>query len=152
MYNPKPISRCHFHFDFGYGSNTQYVYVLLFIAILILALALINYMNLTTARATVRAKEVGGRKVIGARPLSLSAQFYLESAITLVLSFGLALILIEIFIPYFLNVLQEDIDMSFIRSRLVIGLLVALVLICIILSGSYPAMVLSRVKPVEVMR
>jgi len=151
-YMLKPFSDAHFNLNFGDASNTQYVYVFLFIAILILALALVNYINLTTARATVRAKEVGVRKVIGARPLSLSAQFYLESTITLVLSFGLALVLVEIFIPYFLNILQEDIDMSFIRSPLVIGLLVALVLICIILSGSYPAMVLSRVKPVEVMR
>jgi putative ABC transport system permease protein len=151
-YSLAPLFENHFNLNFGDTANTRYVYIFLCAALLILALAIINYMNLTTARATARAREVGIRKVVGAHQKNLSAQFYIESAITTAISFVVALVLVELFKPLFLNVLQISVDESFLRSPLFIALVAVLLVICILLSGSYPALVLSGFKPVEVLK
>lgn len=151
-YSLSPFFENHFNLNFGDTANTRYVFIFLCVALLILALALINYMNLTTARASTRAKEVGVRKVIGARQKALSVQFYIESAVTTAISFVLALVLIESFKPIFLQVLGVQIDISFLNSPYFIGLVIVLLLICILISGSYPALVLPRFKPVEVLK
>jgi putative ABC transport system permease protein len=83
------------------------------VALLILLLALVNYMSLSTARATLRAKEVGVRKVSGASRKSIALQFYIESAVFTLLSFILGYTLCYVFKPWFLNVLQLKIDNSF---------------------------------------
>lgn len=147
----EPFSKIHFGNTMG-KSNAQYVSIFLCIALFILVLALINYMNLATARATTRAKEVGIRKVSGARGGALSIQFYIESIVTTFISFALALVLVEIFTPLFLNILQQDIDRSFLRSPMFLSALSALLVICVLLSGSYPAQVLPRFRITEVMK
>ena len=151
-YSLSPLFENHFNLHFGDVANTQYVFIFLCAGLLILALALINYMNLTTARATTRAKEVGVRKVIGARQKTLSVQFYLESAVMTVISFGLALILIIALKPAFLNILQIHIDNSFLSSAFFIMLVIGLLITSILLSGSYPALILPRFKPVMVLK
>ncbi|PZR37739.1 MAG: hypothetical protein DI538_11640 [Azospira oryzae] len=134
------------------NANAQNINVFLFIALLILVLALVNYVNLTTARGTLRAKEVGIRKTIGAKRGALSIQFYFESALLTLIAFGLAMILIQTFTPLFLQTLQQDIDSSFLRHPLFISIVFLLLVTCIALSGGYPALVLSQFKPVEVLK
>ena len=109
-------------------------------------------MNLTTAQATRRAKEVGVRKVIGARRNNLAYQFYFESTLITLLAFGLALVWIEIMLPLFLNTLQLQIDKSFLTSIWFIFTSSSLFLICIFIAGSYPSLVLSRFKPADVLK
>jgi len=133
-------------------ANNSYLYGFLIIALIILSLALINYISLTTARATARAKEVGIRKVIGAQRKNLSVQFFLESTLMTVLAFLLAIVLIEVFLPVFLEKIQLTIDFKFIQSPVFIGITSGLLLICIFVSGSYPALVLSKFKPINTLK
>ncbi|MBI1769291.1 MAG: ABC transporter permease [Bacteroidetes bacterium] len=134
------------------NSNATYLYGFLTIAITILALALINYMSLTTARASLRAKEVGVRKVIGAKRIDLSSQFFFESTLMTITAFILAFAWIEFFLPFFLESLQLTIDLSFIRGSTFISLIAFLFLVCILLSGSYPALLLSKFKPIDTLK
>jgi len=143
-----PLTDSHLKNNFGDLSNIKYLKIFPLVAILILILALVNYMSLSTARATLRAKEVGVRKVTGASRLAIARQFYVESTVFTVLSFGLGYLLCYAFKPVFLNVLQLKIDNSFLYSPLVLSLLGILLLITVVIAGSYPSLVLSAFKPV----
>ncbi|GAC1300569.1 MAG: ABC transporter permease [Mucilaginibacter sp.] len=133
---------------FGDYSNLKYLKIFPLVAILILLLALVNYMSLSTARATLRAKEVGVRKVSGASRKTIAAQFYVESALFTILSFILGYLLCYLITPWFLNVLQLKIDNAFLYSPLVLILLFCLLVLTILIAGSYPSLVLSRFNPV----
>jgi putative ABC transport system permease protein len=152
IYSLAPLYENHFNFNFGSTATTKYAYTFLSVAALILLLALINYMNLTTARATTRAREVGVRKMIGARRSSLSVQFYLESAITTFISFGIAVALIQGFYPVLNNVLGLTIDAGFLSSPFLYTCIGILLLICVLIAGSYPAIVLPSFKPIDVLK
>lgn len=132
--------------------NSAYLKIFPVIAVLILLLALINYMSLSTAKATLRAKEVGVRKVAGASRKTIAAQFYTESALFAVVAFVLGYVLCFMFKPWFLNILQIDIDNSFLYNPLVLGLLAGLLLATILIAGSYPSLVLSAFKPVVTLK
>jgi putative ABC transport system permease protein len=147
-----PITDTHLNNNWGDSSNTKYLKIFPLVAILILLLALVNYMSLSTARATLRAKEVGVRKVAGASRKSIAMQFYVESAIFTGISFVFGYVLCYLFKPWFLNVLQLKIDNSFLYSPLVIMLLFALLVVTIIIAGSYPSLVLSAFKPVVTLK
>jgi putative ABC transport system permease protein len=134
--------------SYGDSSNLKYLKIFPLVAILILLLALVNYMSLSTARATLRAKEVGVRKVSGASRKTIAIQFYVESAVFTVLSFIIGYLLCYLITPWFLNTLQLKIDDSFLYSPQILILLCALLLITTLLAGSYPSLVLSAFKPV----
>jgi len=142
----------HLKSNFGDSSNIKYLKIFPLVAILILLLALVNYMSLSTARATLRAKEVGVRKVAGASRKTIATQFYIESAMFATISFALGYLLCYAFKPWFLNVLQLKIDDSFLYSPTVLILLFALLLLTILIAGSYPSLVLSAFKPVATLK
>ncbi|MCR8556877.1 ABC transporter permease [Mucilaginibacter sp. BJC16-A38] len=142
----------HLKSNFGDSSNTKYLKIFPLVAILILLLALVNYMSLSTARATLRAKEVGVRKVSGASRKTLATQFYIESALFAVLSFVIGYLLCYSFKPWFLNVLQLKIDNSFLYSPQVLILLGVLLVITVVVAGSYPSLVLSSFNPVVTLK
>lgn len=142
----------HLERNFGDTSNLKYLKIFPLVAVLVLALALINYMSLSTARATLRAKEVGVRKVSGASRKSLAAQFYTESTLYALLSFILGYVLCYTLKPWFLNILQLNIDNSFLYNPLVLSLLLGLLIITILIAGSYPAVVLSGFNPVVTLK
>jgi len=146
------IENYHLHGNFGDFSNLKYLKIFPLVAILVLLLALVNYMSLSTARATLRAREVGVRKVTGASRKTIAVQFYIESALYAVLSFILGYFLCYVFKPWFLNVLQLKIDNSFLYSPFVLGLTATLLLITIVAAGSYPAIVLSAFNPVATLK
>lgn len=147
-YKLSSIGSLHLENNWGDSSNLKYLKIFPLVAILILLLALVNYMSLTTARATLRAKEVGVRKVSGASRKTIAAQFYVESGLFTLLSFILGYLLCYAFKPWFLNILQLKIDNSFLYSPLVLLLLFGLLLITALISGIYPSVVLSSFKPV----
>jgi putative ABC transport system permease protein len=109
-------------------------------------------MNLTTARATVRAKEVGVRKSMGANQKSLSTQFYLESTLTLAVSLVGAVVLFSILRPLFYQILDLQIDTSFLTNPYFVVSFLGVVLISGLLAGSYPSFVLSKFNPIEVLK
>jgi len=133
-------------------ANLKYLTIFPLVALLILLLALVNYMSLSTARATLRAKEIGVRKISGASRKSVALQFYIESAVYATISFLLGYALCYLFKPVFFNVLQLKIDNSFLYNPLILSLLFGLLLVTIVVSGSYPSLVLSAFKPVVTLK
>lgn len=146
------FSDSYLYNNFTENSPKSYLYVFLTIAFIILVLALINYLSLTTARATLRAKEVGIRKVIGAKRSNLSAQFFFESTLMTVSGFILAFALTQVLTPLFLQTLQIDISSEFLFSQRFIGIVALLFIICVLIAGIYPSLVLSRFAPIEVLK
>ncbi len=136
---------------FGDYSNLKYLKIFPIVALLILFLALVNYMSLSTARATLRAKEIGVRKVVGADRKQITLQFYVESALFALIAFVLAYLLFNLIKPWFLNLLQLKVDNSFLYSPVVLAILASLLMVTILIAGSYPSIVLSAYKPVSVL-
>jgi len=151
-YSLSPLFENHFNLNFKDATNTRYIFIFLCVGLLVLVLALVNYMSLTTARAATRAKEVGVRKAIGAHPKTLLYQFYIESAITTIIAFLLAIILVSLCIPVLESMMQQQVDIEFLKSPLFVGSAVSILILCIVLAGSYPAIVLPQFKPVDVLR
>lgn len=128
------------------------VYLLLGIAFFIIVIAWINYINLATARALSRAKEVGIRKTLGSQRKQLVFQFFIESFLFNVLALIIALGLTAISIPFFNSISGQELSIGFLLDvNFWVGL-ISLFVFGVLLSGSYPAFVLSRFKPVEVLK
>ncbi len=135
-------------FEQGSMSN---VYIFSIVALFILLIAAINFINLTTARATERAKEVGVRKVIGAARSQLTMQFLGESVILCLIAFVFAVLLVSLLLPMFNQlsgkIISENIfENGYVFASLFISLLIG------IAAGAYPALALSGFKPVVVLK
>lgn len=143
-----PLTSTHLENNFGDFTNVKYLKIFPVVAILVLLLALVNYMSLSTARATLRAKEIGVRKVTGASRTNIARQFYVESALFAFISFVMGYFLCYAFKPLFLNTLKLNIDNSFLYSPLVLMLMAGLLIVTILVAGSYPSLVLSSFNPV----
>jgi len=133
-------------------GNITYVYLFSLTAFCILLLACINFMNLSTARYAARAKEVGMRKVVGARRSDLIKQFLGESTLLTFLALLIAVFLVELSLPTFTRLAGKE--MSLIQSgnwRILIGLFI-IALVTSLISGSYPAVFLSAFQPVKVFK
>ncbi|MFI5159862.1 MAG: ABC transporter permease [Sphingobacteriales bacterium] len=147
-----PLTATHLENNFEDTTNIKYLKIFPIVAILVLLLALVNYMSLSTARATLRAKEVGVRKVTGASRKNIAKQFYVESALFACISFALGYFLCYIFKPLFLNALKLNIDSSFLYSPVVLMLMAGLLVVTILVAGSYPSLVLSSFNPIATLK
>ena len=134
------------------NGNGRTVFFLGLIGIFVLIIAWINYINLSTARAMERAREVGVRKVIGAVRPQLINQFLVEAALVNLLSVLIAGGLAFLCLPTFNRLSGLELDSSYLTKSWFIGLLVVLWLVGSILSGFYPAIVLSSFKPIVVLK
>lgn len=132
------------------GGRVEYVRLFSIIAVFILLIACINFMNLSTARASLRAKEVGVKKAVGADRSSLIRQFLSESTLLSLLSLLIALVLVRLFLPEFNVITDKDITMHFDPGLAAVFL--GIVLFTGLLSGSYPALYLSSFRPVAVLK
>ena len=156
VYKLQPITDIHLYSHYmmepGVTGDGKTTYLLLGIALFIVVIAWVNYINLATARAITRAREVGVRKAIGSMRRQLIAQFLSESALLNGLAVILALLLVLIAIPGFntLSGQQQSLTL-FAHSSFWIGL-AALFVIGVFFSGLYPAFVLSGFKPIEVLK
>lgn len=130
----------------------QNLYIFLGIALLILVLAITNYVSLTTARATQRAREVGVRKAIGGQRRELVTQFYTESFLTTTLAFALCLGLLAMVFPWINQVLGIRLDGRVFNEPGYWMLLAGLWLFCSLLAGSYPAFLLSGFRPQDALK
>ena len=151
-YALSPLAEMHLGNNWGDFSNQKYIGVFMVVAALVLFLALFNYMNLTTALAATRAREVGVRKVMGATRGQLGGQFYGESLLVTALGFGAGLAFFALLRPLFFDLLDLKIDANFLRSPLFIGVLTGLFAITALIAGSYPSLLLSRFSPINVLK
>lgn len=165
-YHLQPLNRIHLYSNSDYGikaenkgtpetskphSDIQNVYVFLFLAIFILTIACVNFVNLTTARAMGRQKEVGLRKVVGANRQQLIKQFLGESLLLSFVALSIALILVYLALPYFNTFFDSAITFQAITVPFILGLL-TLISVVGIVSGIYPAFVLSAFQPISALK
>ncbi len=153
----QPLKDIHLyssHIQFGIEGqgNIKYVYIFSVVAFFVLIIACINFMNLATARSSNRAKEVGLRKVVGARRPQLMGQFFYESVLMALLSLILAVVLVELFLPAFRDLSGKPLDLGFSSNINVLLAIVVMTLITGFLSGTYPALFLSSLRPVKVLK
>lgn len=151
----QPMTRIHLYSNYaddvaGQGS-IQYVRVFSMVASFILLVACMNFMNLATARSLRRAKEVGLRKAVGAGRSALVYQFFGESLVITFLAWVCALVLIVALLPAFNAVTGKTFTLTAINPRISMGLC-GIFFITSLMSGAYPAVVLSSFKPARVLR
>jgi len=138
--------------EIGMTGSMSNIYIYSAIALFILLIACINFMNLTTAKSTRRAREIGLRKILGAERESLIGQFLGESVIMSLLGLIIALILIEILLPEFNSMVNRELDLYQVRNLdLIIGIPLFVIIIGV-LAGSYPAFIMSAFTPVNVLK
>jgi putative ABC transport system permease protein len=152
----QPMASIHHTKDYENETDKTvspaFLYLLVLIAALIQLIACINFMNLSTARASKRAKEVGVRKVVGAGKLDLIKQFLSESFLLSLIGVLIAVPLLLLALPYLNQLTQADIHLSLLRDYRVWGMLAGLVVITGLVAGSYPAFYLSALQAVRVMK
>ena len=151
----QPITDTHLYGEYKngrvIGGRIEYVRIFSIVALFILLIACINFMNLATARSAMRAKEVGVRKVVGALRSSLIGQFLSESMLTSSLSVMLALFLVWSVLPTFNTVFEKQLTLDLTNGSLWL-IIAGLVAITGLLSGSYPALFLSGLQPVKILK
>ena len=152
-----PLKEVYLHFGNKYAwsgvdGSERNVYIFSIVAVLILLIACFNFINLTTARAAERAKEVGIRKVVGAQRRQLSLQFIGESIILCCCAFLLTLILSALLIPLFNQLAGKTVSKGLFQNWPAIGCLWLGAIGIGLLAGSYPAWVLSAFRPVTVLK
>ncbi|RNC92331.1 MAG: FtsX-like permease family protein [Allomuricauda sp.] len=150
-----PYTRSHLYSEFENGVEVggliDIIRLFTIIAIIVLAIACINFMNLSTARSEKRAKEVGVRKVVGARKKALIWQFLGESILISFLSALVALVVVVSVLPAFSDLINTPLSIEW-SNPWFWGITLAIVLFTGVLAGSYPALYLSAFKPSAVLK
>lgn len=141
-------SAASYNFPEGRG-NLQLLYIMVGLSVLILILSLVNYINLATASAVKRAKEVGVRKVVGASKMQITRQFIFETAIIVVLAILFALAIVELSLPYYNNFLSKSLTMNGSEFYLQLIFIFGLV---IVLAGIFPAVYISNFETLKVLK
>lgn len=152
----QPLTDIHLHSectnDLEPGGDIRYVYISAAIALFMLLIACINFMNLSTAGAIRRAREVGIRKVLGSLKGELVRQFLLESILLAAISLVIAIGLLYLALPAFNRLTGKDLSFSFKETPWLLPAFLLFGLFTGILAGSYPAFFLSSFKPVSVLK
>jgi len=152
----QPITDIHLHSDFtndlSPSGNIQYVYIFAAIALFMLLIACINFMNLSTAAASKRAREVGIRKVMGSGKPELIQQFLLETMVITTIALLLALVLMYLALPVFNYLADQNLSLRISEHPFLIPVLLILILVVGIIAGSYPAFYLSSFQPAKVLK
>ncbi|HEX5152686.1 MAG TPA: ABC transporter permease [Parafilimonas sp.] len=146
----QPLASIHLHsnlpFELSANSSMSRVYIFIAIGILILLIALINYMNLSTARAAVRVKEIGIRKVVGSSRSNLAGLFIAEALVITFIAALIAFALVELSMPFFNQVSGKNLDVWRFGTFYTVSFVILFALLSGLISGSYPALFLSRFK------
>jgi len=135
----------------GTVGDIRYVYLFAVIGFFILFVACVNFMNLTTARSAVRAKEIGMRKVLGSSKRSLIFQFLMESILITLFAMFIAVVAIELLLPYFNNLTDKALNMNF-AGVATIPILLLMVIVVGLMSGGYSAISLASFKILTVVK
>jgi putative ABC transport system permease protein len=151
----QPLKDIHLHsnsFDkLTIKGNITYIYVFSLVAVLILLIACINFMNLSTARAANRSKEIGLRKVMGSGRKQLIRQFLTESLLLSFFALIIAVVFIEMLLPVFNHIAGRELGSHFINIENITFLILVTIVVGI-LAGSYPAFFLSAFQPIDALK
>ena len=147
----QPLKKIHLYAVSG-TDPVVYVYIFSAVAVIVLLIACINFMNLSTARSSVRSQEVGMRKVVGAARFDLIKQFLGESLLLSFIALVFAVVLVYLFLPGFNNLASKELSLNLINDFSILAGLILIALITGALAGSYPAIYLSSFLPANVLR
>ena len=153
MYFTQPILDIHLKShrmqEMSVNNDMKYIYLFSSVALLILFIACVNYVNLATARSIRRGKEVGMRKVVGARRIQLVQQFLGESFFIILLALSLSLLIVDLVLPLFSNMVERELSMrAIIEPQFLLGLVLT-VMVVSLFAGGYPALNISSFKPIS---
>ena len=159
-YTFQPLTKVHLYsrssrYAFEYAANNsdiQYITIFAAIALFIIGIACINFMNLATARSAKRAREIGLRKVVGARRPALVGQFLGEATTHSLLSLMVALILVQLALPFFKSISGIELHIGASQLTWLVPMFFGLALFVSLVAGSYPAIFLSALHPVKTLK
>ncbi|MCE1167127.1 MAG: ABC transporter permease [Sphingobacteriia bacterium] len=134
-----------------YGNATL-VYLFIAVALLVLITAIVNFINMSLARAVNRSREAGMRKVLGASRLNLFTQFFSESLFLSLFAGVLAIVITQLLLPALNLTLNTDISVSWLFSPITLSLLILLIMVVSLFGGLYPSLYLSRMQPIDVLK
>ncbi len=144
--------RSNLSYELGSNGNITYVYVFSITALLILVIAIINYVNLTTARSSIRVKEIGVRKVIGSDRAQLMVMFFVECILLTFIATLIAAAIIQFALPYFHELSGKKLILLQFGTVKTIAAFIGFSLVAGVLSGIYPALFLSGFKTIPAMK
>jgi len=150
-----PLAGTHFAADLADDyptGNILYIYIFATVAVLILLVAAINYMNMATAHATKRAKEIGIRKAIGAHKGQIAAQSLTEAVIMSLAAMALSILLAELLLPYFNSISAKELSLLASGNADIYIIVLSIAISVGFISGSYPAFYLSRFNGVSILK
>jgi len=152
----QPLNKIHFNprltQDTGPRNDIKYIYIFALVAFVVLAIAAVNYVNLTIAIALNRTKEVGIRKVIGARKEQLIWQFMVEAFLLIFLSFIFALLIILMILPFYNNITSYSLSGADIFSFQNVSIMLITAFVLYLFSSIYPAVVSSGFRPLQTIK
>ena len=151
-----PLTRLHLFSSASYGlgqiGSINTVILVGAIAVLVMFLALTNFVNLFVIEGEQRAKEIGIRKVNGARKSDIIRQFFAETTFIVAISFLIGLVLAALLLPQFGELMRRTFPDNLLMSPLLIAALAGIFILTVLLSGSYPAFYLSRLRPASILK
>jgi putative ABC transport system permease protein len=148
----EPVKDIYLKSDTGKSPRITYIYVVASLALFILLIACINFMNLSTAKATKRASEIGIRKTMGAFRSSLVSQILGEAMIIVAISIMISLFIVQLVLPFFNQLTDKSISFNDENIPYFIVTLIALAIVTGLVAGSYPAFYLSSFQPAQVLK
>ncbi len=151
-YKLQPLADVHFNANYGGAISKQKIWILAVIGSFLIATACVNFINLATAQALKRSKEVGVRKVLGSVRTQLFWQFIFETAIICAIGIAAAMVLALAIIPYANSLFNTNISINLLTDKLLIGFILALWIAVTLLAGYYPALVLAKFQPVTALK
>ncbi len=153
---PQPITAMYLDQEVRYGqgptSDPNLSYILICTALLVLFIACVNFMNLAVCRSSTRAKEVGLRKVFGAKQTQVMGRYMGETTVQCGFALVLGIVLAHLFLPVFNMLAGRTLELDYLSSGSTIAALLVLTGLVALVSGSYPSLVLSRFNPVAIFR
>lgn len=148
----EPVRDIYLYSNVGRSPRIAYIYIIASIAAFILVIACINFMNLSTAKASKRATEIGIRKVMGAFRSSLIQQVLGEALVIVVISILVSIVLVQFTLPFFNQLTGKEISLNSTSAAFLGASLVGIAIVTGLLAGSYPAFYLSSFQPAQVLK